>query len=249
MSRSPWRRGLRLAGHLAGAAVALVLTTAASPPPPPAQQAAPAFRPPAGTMLLSRTLRRPLADGKAVVTTRRYEVCFVADGAGFRIDGKLVDVAVEVPPALEALAEIERRRPDAGMFPIRLDAQGMILPQDDPRDPEAMGKAVDEAKRQLGRSELNGLDMLEAQAFVERFRTRPAMSPWPRDLFRPAEPETHLERNIPLPDGTQGMIRVDTEAAVLAPVGLLGSFRRTVTTELDGVRRISIETWTLAPVK
>ena len=125
----------------------------------------------------------------------------------------------------------------------------MIAPEADPRPPAAVGKAIDEAKRQVGQSGLAALDMLEAQAFIERFRNRAATSPWPRDLFRPVEPETHLERAIPLPDGAQGLVRIDTEAAVLGPSGLLVSYRRTVTTELDAVRRVTIEIWTLQPVK
>lgn len=249
MSRSPWRRAARLAGRLAGSVAAIALTAAAPPPEVPAAQVTPAFRPPGTPMLLTRTLRRPLADGKELVNRRSYAVRFVPDGQGFRIDGKLVAVEVEVPPPLQALADIERARPDEGLFPILLDAGGLIAPENDPRAPEAMGKAIDEAKRALGQSGMSALDMLEAQAFVERFRNRPAMSPWPRDLFRPARPETHLERSIPLPDGKAGMVRIDTEAAVIGPSGLLVSFRRTVTTELDGVQRFTVETWTLEPLK
>ncbi len=255
MTRAPPGRSFRLVGRLAGATAAMALATAAAPPPAPSPdprppaEAAPAFVPPAAPMLLTRTLRRPLGDGKAVVATRNYEVRFVAEGTGFRLDGKLVNVVVEAPEALRPLADLERTRPDTGLFPILLEADGSITAANDPRAPDAMASAVDTARHTLGQSGLVGLEMQEAKAFVERFRAGLAMSPWPRDLFRPTEGATRTDREVPLPDGKSGHIRIETEAAVQAPGGLLSSFRRTVTTQLDGTRRITVETWTLTPLE
>ena len=96
-----------------------------------------AFAPPEGEpMLLTRTLRRELSDGKAIVATRRYRVSFARSDSGWTVDGLLIASEIEAPPSLAALASIEQQRPDDALFPIRLDAGGVILPRANPASPD-----------------------------------------------------------------------------------------------------------------
>ncbi|MCB2079103.1 MAG: hypothetical protein R3E09_01525 [Novosphingobium sp.] len=210
-----------------------------------AAQPAGLFQPPQSPMLLTRTLRRPLPDGKQVLTRRSYEVHIVPESNGFRIDGKLVDVVVEAPRKLQALADIERNRPDKGMFPMRLDANGMLLPGGDPQSGEAVKKAIALVSQELGAMKLAAFDMLQAQAFVSQFRQRQGLSQWPADLFRPVPGQHRETRTIPLPNGARGHVAVDTDATTQGPAGLLSSFTRTVTTDLEGDARVTYESWTL----
>ena len=235
------------AAWLAGiAALALGHTAPAASAPGPAETPGP-FVAPERPMILTRTLRRPLPDGKEVISRRSYEVRFVADGEGFRIDGTLVDVAVEAPPSLAALAAVERGRGDAGMFPMRLDAGGRLLAGSDPQAGESIARALDIVARELGQMRLAAFDMMQAQAFAERFRQRPGISQWPADLFRPASGKHREERTIPLPGGARGHVTVEIEARGQGRGGLLVSLSRTVTTDLDGDLRMTFESWTLSP--
>ncbi|MCB2072745.1 MAG: hypothetical protein H6917_06425 [Novosphingobium sp.] len=231
---------------LAGSAALMPVAAFSDPDMQSTAQPSGLFQPPQSTMLLTRTLRRPLPGGKQVVTRRSYEVSILPDGEGFRIDGKLVDVAVEAPENLGALAEIERKRPDKGMFPMRLDAGGMLLPGADPQAGATTQEAIALASQQVDSMKLAAFDMLQARAFVGQFQKRQGLSEWPVDLFRPAPGKRRETRTIPLPNGARGQVTVDTEAQVAAQTGLLSSFTRTVITDLGDDVRATYETWTLA---
>ncbi len=157
----------------------------------------------------------------------------------------MVDVSVECPPSLQALAEIERSRPDTGMFPIRLDAAGMIAGGQPAAAGEAIDRAADLAARQIGASGLVAIDMLQAQAFIRQMRDRPAASQWPADLFRPGASHRSETREVPLPGGQTGHVTIEIAANSAGHGGLLASLERTVTTDLAGDKRVTREQWTL----
>ncbi len=85
------------------------------------------FAPPSDPIMLTRTVWRSLYDGKEIVSRRRYAIQFVPHGDGFAVTGTLVESTIDAPPALAALAEMERRRADATLFPMRLDANGQMV--------------------------------------------------------------------------------------------------------------------------
>ena len=111
---------------IASAAVVLPASHLAAMDGPEAVAPPDAFAPPSTPLILTRTLYRDLPGGGKIVVTRQYAVHFSADGDGYRLDGQLLDTAVQVPERLSALAEVERRRPDSGLFPAYLDRQGLI---------------------------------------------------------------------------------------------------------------------------
>lgn len=239
--RPPWIIGIAALLPITCAQAAADTRAAAS------GQAALPFVPPGTPMLLTRTLRRTLHDGKEVLTRRSYEIRFVPDGAGYRIDGTLVDVTVEVPEDLAGLAALERARRDDGLFPMRVYTAGVFTSKNAIRISDEVRKATETTMAELGTSRLAALDMLQAQAFVDQIRKRPAQSEWPQDLFRPATSYHSERREIPLPGGVKGSVLIDMEARTSGRSGLLSSFTRTVTTDLGGDVRQTHEIWTLAP--
>ena len=235
---------------LIGAAAILPVAAGAWPSPlAAANEPAGAFSPPTGSMVLTRTLRRPLTGDAEVVTTRRYEVRFVREDDGYRLDGRLLDVMVKAPPALEPLAALERARPDDGMFPMRLDAGGGLRPLDGPGHSEQVREAGLRAGAAVGTLALPPFDHAQASDFARFFEERSVRTDWPRDLFRPRPGRREESRTVTLVNGARGDVTVTTDASADAASGMLSVYTRRVTTSLSdtasGEHRVTDETWTL----
>lgn len=226
-------------------ASAAAIGLAATPTPLFAGPSSDAFRPPEGALLLTRTLRRPLPDGNQIVTRRTYEVRFVRTDDGYRVDGRPVGVTVEAPPSLEPLATLERRREDAGLFPMHIGPGGELLPVASLRSGTEVSAAVDRASAAIAQMPLGPAEQRQAQLFVRGFTARPALTAWPQRLFRPIPGRTSETRMLP-PESGGGRIEVVTEAETSGPTGLLSRFSRKVTTELGTDSRTTYEEWTLA---
>ncbi|USA39296.1 hypothetical protein [Pelagerythrobacter marinus] len=226
-------------------ALAIVLLVAGSAAAPATTMAAQArqFDPPAGPMKLTRVLERRLGDGKSVVVTRSWRVRFHRQGAGYLVDGEPLEVAVEVPPALEPLAEVERRNPQAGPFPIALDRQGRIVEG----GPGAAGPVpgLTEAARAYvaRRSPDRQAEAMDYVADVQRAGARMA-SRWPGDLFFPG-PARERTAAVPVPGAEAGDVSVRFEGTLEPAGGHLASARRRIVTRVGGSERISLETWRL----
>lgn len=205
------------------------------------------FTPPLAPMVLTRTLRKPLGGGHEVIARRSYEVRFVPDGDGFRIDGTLIAVEVEAPPELSAFAALERARSDDHLFPMRVDRYGEFTSSAKATADPAVRGSAELAHAEITRAALSPEDAAQARAFIDVVRQRPARTEWPRDLFRPAAGRQVTRNEVPLADGMKGSVTIETEARIDRRAGLLASFDRTVTTDLGGDVRRTIETWTLAP--
>ncbi|MEO5599042.1 MAG: hypothetical protein ABIQ66_10530 [Novosphingobium sp.] len=205
------------------------------------------FLAPTTPLILTRELRRSLADGKEVVSRRSYQISFVPDGSGYRIDGVMTNAEVEAPPALAALAALERQRRDIGLFPLQISGDGLIVVQHGSRDPvaEAQSRAV--IGSALQHLALTEADRQAAAQTVSRLaaQANAVGGNWPSDLFRPAPGERSQVREIALPDGTHGTV-TETISAAGAESGLLRRMERRVVTEIDGTRRVNREIWTLS---
>ncbi|MFO1255073.1 MAG: hypothetical protein U1E37_05320 [Sphingomonadaceae bacterium] len=209
------------------------------------------FSPPAQGLVLSRTVIRELSDGKEIRVTRRYAVRFAPEDKGFRLDGKLIDVAVDVPPVLRQLGEIERRRDDTGMFPVHIDANGAIVdaPAAQAVDRAAHKAMMSRATATLADAGLGRQNMQESSGFIADVLQAQPGSRWPVDLFRVQPGEHRQSRSVPLPGGGEGWIEVVTRVDALLPCGLPRTVERTVTTQLAGSRRVSREVWTFQPAR
>lgn len=233
---------------LAGAAAVLpfAMLNAQSPAPPDAAL----FVPPATELVLTRTIHRPLTGGRELLARRRYAVRIVADGAGYRVDGQLIDCAVEAPPALHAIAELERQRADSGLFPIRLDAAGRIVEPGVARPAANPRQGVALVAERVSQSLLSRPEKAQATSFLTTIAARGANgAEWPRDLFRPVPGRRSEVKRLALPDGSEGTVTVSTAARASSANGLLEAIERVVVTDMGGDRRETREEWSLTPAK
>lgn len=237
-------RSVLLAGI---AVVAPAIAGAALPSPAATAQ----FQPPEGPVMISRTVVRSLIDGKEVRATRRYLVWFEREGDGWRIDGELREVTVDVPPLLEPFAELERNRVEPGFFPIRLDSAGRMKTRLGP----PIGDASIARGVALGEMMIAGaLTSTNARNQATTMLTQVVMAgnggtAWPVDMFNPARPDTLETRDIALPDGSRGSIKVAIQSRVAAGERVPSRVERTVETELSGSTRRSHEIWVIEPIK
>lgn len=220
-------------------------TSALAAPPLPTQL----FVPPTTAMLLTRTFHRPLIDGKEIVTRRSYKVHITPDGNRFRVDGELVDSMVDAPPSLHMLAEIERTRPDSGMFPFWLDAQGQIVEGNathDKRPGRSLADAANLAAQMIGMSPLGTVDKQQAQQFLRQLQTQATGTAWPADLFHHATGARQETRRFALTDGGEGSVTISIEARAPQGNSSAQSLERVVVTDLAGDQRTTREQWTIA---
>ncbi len=208
---------------------------------------APGFRAPGEPMRLTRVLERELGDGAKVTVTRTWRVRFVAHAAGYTVEGEQIAVEVDAPPPLAALADVERKNPHAGPFPVALDKAGLIVGE------EQAGATSIPGLEAAAKTYLEGATperQADAMQYVRAVQQAGAAmtSRWPEDLFYPVAARRD-QRTLPLPDGGSGTIDVSF-AGTLAPGGrhLATAERRIETTVKDSVRA-SRETWRLEPLE
>lgn len=220
----------------------------------PAAWAAPAraaaFAPPAAPMLYTRRLERVLGDGASFIVVRSFAVRFVADGAGFRVEGRQVSVDVVAPDPLERFAQMERERVETAPFPVALDAAGRIAGHAAGQGSAQLDAAVREALDRIDRAAFAAGERAEAIRFVEalhqsagRVLTEP-----PADLFAPEGVPREERHEVALPGSGTGAVRVRFSAERDPRSGLMRQATREVVTELGGDRRRTLETWRLAPL-
>jgi hypothetical protein len=227
-------------------AASLVALLGLAAPGPASAGSTGMFEAPTGPLELVRTLRRPLPDGVEIVSTRRYEVRIVPDGDGFRVVGRLLDARVEVPPSLGALAAMERNRPDTGLFPFRLDREGLIATPAAPTDRTARSSAAARAKLTIASSTLADPDREQAQELIDQLVAKPGGNGahWPEDLFRPAPGLRSQTSRFALPDGRDGSVTTTIDSR---REGAGNAIERTVITETGGTQRITRETYIVEP--
>lgn len=217
---------------------------------PAAQAQLPAFRAPHHPLLLTREVRRTLADGQQLVVRRHYLVRIQPAVGGYTVTGELAGVEVEAPADVADLAEVERQRPDLGLFPLQLDAAGLIVGRPAPVETVDAVRARTAMTAYLARTDLTPAERTAAQTMAAKLQAQgqSAGNAWPADLFRPAPGKRSEDRELTLPDGRMGHVTVTVEASDGSD-GLLAQMERRVVTRLDGTERLSLERWTLADAR
>ncbi|WP_310534975.1 hypothetical protein [Novosphingobium sp.] len=235
--------GLR-AALLAGCAFALAPSASAENVARAPSTAA--FSAPAGPIVLTRELRRTIGKSKQIITRRSYEIRFVPEGTGWRVDGTLISSEVDAPAELAELAALEKARKDVGLFPLTLDSQGLIVAQRAPTDAVATDKARIVANKAVEKIDMTSTDKTVAKQMIQTIATQSQASGgnWPIDLFRPPADPVIDVRNIPLPGGNQGRVTVTMQARS-NPEGGLRHFDRRILTEIGGTSRLSEESWSM----
>jgi len=231
-----------LAASLAVLAAPAALVTAGPAAAQPVQ-----FRAPHAPVVLTRELRRSLADGQQLVVRRRYLVRFAATPTGWLVTADPLGAEVEAPAALAEMAEVERQRADTGLFPLELDHAGLIVARPAPTESVDAARARTAMAAYLARTDLSEEDRARARAMALRLQAQfqAAGNSWPADLFRPAPGTRSEHRDMPLPDGRSGKVTITIDAAETSG-GLLDRFERRVVTEVEGTHRLTVERWTLA---
>ena len=238
-----WRAAVH-AALLAGAAT-LAIPVGATPAPTPA------FVPPSeSSLLLSRMVVRELSGGAAIVATRRYRITFHPVADGWQVEGALVASEIDAPPALAAIAALERDRPDDGLFPIHLDRSGRIVaaPVAPGLGREAVAGALGAARRLVRDSQA-----AVSPGFIDQLGAAAAspgggLTRWPEALFLPHGLHGTVEQSFELPDGNAGSVKVALESdPAPGPATTMRRASRTVVTLTAGTRRVAREEWTLAP--
>lgn len=207
------------------------------------------FAPPHGPMRYTRRLERGLADGKSLVVSRAFEIRFVHQPSGFRVEGKQMEVEVDAPEALAAFARIEREREEQGLFPIMLDADGLIAGTAAPMSAQ-LDEAVREAVARIDSRQHDPAERATLLQFIGAVHQSAGrlVTELPRDLFAPpASPRTE-SREIALPGGGAGEVTVTFAAAADPATGLMRQAVRAVLTQLEGDERRTVENWSLAPL-
>lgn len=201
---------------------------------------------PTAPVILKRELERSLGGGGAVAVTRIWECRFAVMPEGARIDARQIDVSVSAPAGLSALAEIERRRDVAGLFPMRLDRAGIIVGWEGRS--AGIQRAVEEAASAIERKALEQSAEKDARRYVAEIGSKAAalVSQVPRDLFFPQTGERSELRTLDLPGGGTGSYEVTISATARKEDGLLERSERRIVTRIADSARVSREVWSLA---
>ena len=242
MIRADRRAMLRLAGLAVAIPLVPAFPAAASPEG--------RLAPPAGSMLYTRRLERELADRARLVVGRSFAVRFVPQAGGFRIDGWQVGVEVAGPAALEPLVRLERERVETGVFPLELDAAGVIRGRPHAAASAQLDQAVREVAARIDRWDHPPAQREELRAFVEAVHRSAGdlVTELPHDLFAPVDCPREESRAVALPGGGAGRVRVTFTAERDPATGLMREARREIVTEVSGDLRQTVESWTLTPL-
>lgn len=227
--------------------VALTPAMAATALAEPGEAGQLAFMPPEATQVLTRTVNRSLPGGREIRVRRSYRISFVRIGDGYRVDGELIVAEVDAPQAVSGLAELERNRPDTGLFPIFLDTNGRIVAHAQPAPSLAVSQGAGLAIERIGNSGLSPTDQAEALSFVRQVAQQGGNVAWPSDLFNPFPGNRTETRRVPLPQGGEGEISISIDAQADPVQHYLRSIDRVVITRLGDSERLSRESWTMTP--
>lgn len=243
------RRGQSARAAMAGFAALLpaaALATAGEAESPAARSDP--FTPPPSGAVLTREVRRPLAPGVDLVVRRSFALDVQRDGNGYLVNGRQVAVEVDAPPSLAVLADLERQRQESLLFPLRLDARGIIMP--DSADTAGHAHGADDLPQAnafiaglVAQSNLSSAERQQVRTFLTRSLPQGGFGHPPANMFHPLPGKRSEAKSFLLPDGEPGRLIVATEASTGHGAGLLASTTRTITTEYAGTERVNRETW------
>lgn len=213
-----------------------------------------AIAPPVGDFRLERALTRGLGGGAEIVVTRHWRIAFAKTDAGVAVSGEQIHAAVIAPPRLATLAEIERTRSTAALFPLLLDAAGLIRAYggqgNGGQDDVALTRAIESGRALMASLTRTGVESEDARSFLAKLASMSAgaVSRPPQDLFFPQPGSDTATRDLALPDGGTGSITVTSLSRAALTTGLLELAERRIVTRVAGSERITLEIWRLAQV-
>ncbi|WP_128891417.1 hypothetical protein [Erythrobacter sp. HKB08] len=208
---------------------------------------APHFVPPTGPARLKRTLTRGLSGDAAIVVQRSWDVRFERSSSGYSLSGKQVSVAVDAPPALAALADIERKRIADGFLPMEITPGGMIASRSAVPSKEAVAQAVEVAARLFEDGGMPAQDRAAANRFLAHIHqsASQSLSALPTDLFMPVSTRHQASEEILGAGGVAGEVGSVFTAEMAENGHHMAWAKRVVTTRIGGDERVSSDLWEL----
>lgn len=202
---------------------------------------------PLGTLVLTRTIVRDLADGKQIVVERAWQVSFAHQLPGILVTGRQISAAVDAPPALAELAAIEQRRDTDAMFPIRLSGDGLIEHVGMFEQPADIDAALQSALKMVARLPIGDDERARMRQTLSQLAAAGGsmIDSLPPDLFFPRSEAVHDRRQIGLPDGSLGEFELTYRAVPAQGGPWLANSERQVLTRYAGQTRHSRESWSL----
>ena len=200
-------------------------------------------------MVLSRRLERPLSDGQKIVVTRKWLVRFTNFSQGISVSGHQIDVQVDAPMNLAALADIERNRSTDGMFPILLTPSGLISTAGNREAASDVARAVRTVENMIAESGASRGEQLAAAQMLAQLQMASGsmFDNLPPDLFFPRGKAVHDIRPVYLPDGSKGQLELDYDAQTAPAASWLHHASRKIVTKLGDSARYALEIWSLEP--
>jgi hypothetical protein len=207
------------------------------------------IHPRGGPMTFTRRLERGLAGGAKLVVSRSFSVRFAQTAEGWTLAGEQVGAAVEAPERIAALAAMERRRKETGLFPVVLDREGLIVREGTAGRAQELDQAIAVVREALARRNLAADEQRAYDGFVRAVHDAGAKmsSTFPGDLFAPRDTAGHTVREVALPGGGSGTIEIAFTATVDPATGVMRRARRDIVTAIGDDRRLTREDWSLLP--
>lgn len=239
MRRISRRRTLAMAlGAMAGAGLpgGSVLATTGLPIPP-------------GAMTFRRRLERSLRGDAVLVVERSWVIEFTRQGLGISVRGTQVTVAVDAPPSLARLVEIEESRSTSEMWPILLSETGEIVAAGDAVGERDVGRALEAARNMIANAQIVPREREMRLSVLEQFGQAgdSISAQMPADLFYPSTKPLHMVRAIDLPDGMTGEFEVTYTSRSAPESGWLDRAERQVVTRVGDSEKRTREEWVMHP--
>ena len=195
---------------------------------------------------LRRVLERDLGQGAQLSVQRDWRCRFDPAESGAQVVGAQTRCSVIVPPALSALGEIERKREVTGLFPMQLDANGIIRGWEHDR-PLGIAAALEQARKRIASLPLEAEEKRDAQTYLAAVAGKAAelVSTVPRDLFFPATGTRTETRALILGGGLKGSYEVTVSARSQAASSLLAFSERRIVTRIGDSERLAREHWSV----
>lgn len=196
---------------------------------------------------LTRRLDRVLLDGAVIQVERKWRIMFTEQLNGCVVQGTQVSVAVDAPPSLKALADIELNRNETALFPLTLDRDGLLPVEGTASAADDMKEALDAAETFIAAAPADPDRKAQARAFASSLDRQASrmLSRLPRDLFFPRSLEWSEDRDLALASGSIGRVSIRFQAQTTPETGLLQSAERAIVTTIEDASRTSREVWEL----
>ena len=212
--------------------------------------AAPNLQVPQGPMSLTRKLVRQLSDGNEIRVSRSWQISFLRQKPGLAVVGSQINVDVDAPTRLAAIASIERERSTESKFPILLDGSGLIVSAGEAENASDVEGAIRVALQTAAKGGASLTQQQQLRAALARVQAAGTtlLERLPPDLFFPRNSGFVDKREIGLPDGSVGEFEVSYSVISQPLSGLLDRADRHIVTRVGGSEQMSSEHWEMRAI-